>query len=137
MVRDDVNYKLRLMHVPSDVNDLLSQANSISFENKIGELSFYKLHDEKIQPKIFGAVDSMFYHSVNKNSFTEASPYANYLKDDIYTTDSDEDDKSYKKIYSKQILLKAHPSGSTKLDVAKENAEAELPYVRFLPDSRF
>lgn len=137
MVRDDVDYKLRLMHSPQDIKYFLSQANHIKLEKEFDKLSFYMLKDNLFMPKIFGAINGIFYHSVNKDSFIEASAYANYESGDIYMTDGNGSNKLYELAHAKQIVLKAQPFGSGRLDVARENAEAELPFIRFLPDSRF
>lgn len=136
MVRSDVDYRLRAMQSPTDVKKLLTVPNSnFSLQKTFGKLAFYKLTPSLTVPKITGATTAILFNSPQDESFIEAAPYADYKKGDIYITDPQKAG-DYKN-YTKQIVLKADLFSPEDLDVSKENAEAALPYIRFLPDSRF
>lgn len=137
MIRDDVNANLRSLQEPKDIESLIQQdPEHFILDKKIGKLSFYKLKDDLKQPKIDGANSAIYYNNPANESFIESSTYADYQKGDIYIVDINKKLDPHEN-FAKQILLKADLFTGSGLALSDENAQAALPYIRFLPGSPF
>jgi hypothetical protein len=138
MIREDADYKLRQLHNPINLKKILSDPKTnFSLSKTFNKVSFYSPERKISQEKIFGTTSGIFHMHPQGRSFIPATPYTDYQTGDIYFTDNAPNKQRYELANTKQIILQAQPFDAEPLDVSKENAELALPYVRFLPDSRF
>lgn len=138
MLREDVDYKLRGYLNPNDIKGILGiKTPKITFVKKFGKLSFYKLDKDIFTPKIYGAVQGIYFNDLF-DSYIAIVPFSNYQSNDLYFTDPRILGREKLQLNSsKQIIVEAHAFTNKNLDVQPENAVAGLPYVRFLPGSPF
>lgn len=138
MLRNDIDFRQALMKNPNDFNPLLhNNMENISYITSFDKLSFFKLTEQYVNPKIFASPGSIYFSSSDFSSFVLATPYSNYSPQDIYMTDPNTKQLNFEIPNTKQIIVKSSLFSQNPLVVSHENAMKELPYIRFLPDSRF
>jgi len=131
MVRKDTNYVYDQMQNPSDIENKINAAQNIHLEKTFGPLAFYSGNSLYKTNKIFAATQGIFV--AGAQSFVNVVPLADYKKNDIYFTDTNTSLQTSGQTH--QIIVQANEFLPQKLNVSKENAIAELPYVHNLPGS--
>jgi hypothetical protein len=133
MVRKDVDIQTRDLQDPSLLENKLTTVPNIRMDKTFGKLTFFSLDHSIKVAEIFPTSNGIYLNS-GDDTFISATPLADYQSGDIYFTDPNKENKTLP--HSKQIILEAEPIQVQQIQVNRENALYELPYVKYLPGDK-